>query len=161
MAKIKRIIFDSNIFGAAIEDETDYDPRSFEYREILSTKALFRLLGKITVYGCPPVERELRMAPQQLRDQLLDIYSKVKSLGTNSLVIKLSREYAKSGIYAPDALILAYASAYRISGLITMNKRHLKNPSVLKKVRRINKNYRLPELLVLFPSELLELLRKR
>lgn len=161
MTKIKRIIFDSNIFGAAIEDETDYDPRSFEYWEILSTKALLGLLGKITVHGCPPVERELRMAPQQLRDQLLNIYSKVKSLRTNSLVIKLSREYTQSGIYAPDALILAYASAYRIGALITMNKRHLKNPSVLKKIKRINKKHRLPELLILFPSELLELLRER
>lgn len=66
-----------------------------------------------------------------------------------------------ASIYAPDALILAYSSAHRTAALITMNKRHLKNPLVLKKIRRINKKYRLPELLVLFPSELLELLRKR
>ena len=153
-------MLDSNIFGVAIEDEDDYDPRSSEYWEIVSSKAIFRLVGKLTLYGCPPVERELRRAPEPLRSQLLNIYSSVKSLGTNSLVIKLSREYAES-IYAPDALILAYSSAHRTDALITMNKRHLKNPLVLKKIRRINKKYRLPELLVLFPSELLELLRKR
>ena len=152
---------DSNIFGGALEDEDDYDPRSFEYWEIASSKAIFRLVGKVTVYGCPPVELELKMAPEPLRSHLLSIYSSVKSLGTNSLVNKLSREYAESGIYAPDALILAYSSAHRTDALVTMNKRHLKNPSVLKKIRRINKKYRLPELLVLLPSELLELLRKR
>ena len=160
MAKIKRVILDSNIFGGAIEDEGDYDLSSFEYWEIVSSKAVFRLVGKLTVYGCPPVERELRKAPEPLRTHLLNVYSS-KSLETNSLVIKLSREYAESGIYAPDALILAYSSAHRTDALVTMNKRHLKNPSVLKKIRRINKKYRLPELLVLFPSELLELLRKR
>lgn len=160
MAKIKRVILDSNIFGGAVEHEGDYDPRSFEYWEIVSSKAVFRLVGKLTVYGCPPVERELRRAPEPLRTHLLNVYSSVKSLETNSLVIKLSREYTESGIYAPDALILAYSSAHRIDALVTMNKRHLKNPSVLKKIRRINKKYRLPELLVVFPSELLELLRK-
>ncbi len=161
MTKIKRVVFDSNIFGAAIEDEDDYDPRSFEYWEIVSTKALFRLLGKLTVYGCPPVERELRMAPEPLRSHLLNIYSKLRTLETNSLIIKLSREYAKAGIYAPDAFILAHSSAHRTDALITMNKRHLKNPSVLRKIRRINKRYKLPELVVLFPSELFELLSKR
>lgn len=143
-----------------MEDEDDYDPRSFEYWEIVSSKAIFRLVGKLSVYGCPPVERELKMTPEPLRNQLLNIYSPIKSLGTNSLVLRLSREYAESGIYAPDALILAYASAHRTDALVTMNKRHLKNPSVLKKIGRINKKYRLPQLLVLFPSELLELLRK-
>lgn len=70
-------MLDSNIFGAAIEDEDDYDPRSFEYWEILSAKAIFKVIGKIVLYGCPPVELELRNAPEQLRNRLLDIFSSV------------------------------------------------------------------------------------
>ncbi len=159
MTKIRQVTLDSNIFGGALEDEADYDPRSFKYWEIVSSKAIFRLASKLAVYGCPPVERESKQAPEPLRRQLLNVYSSVKSLGTNSLVIRLSREYAKSGIYAPDALILAYSSAHQVDALVTMNKRHLKNPSIVKKIRMINKKHRLPELFVLLPSELLELLR--
>lgn len=161
MVKIKRVLLDSNIFGVAIEDEDDYDPRSFEYWEILSAKAIFKVIGKITLYGCPPVELELRNAPEPLRSRLLNIYSPVKPLKTNSLVIKLSREYEDAGIYTPDAIILAYSSAHRIDVLTTINRRHLNNPLTLKKIKRINRKYRLPELRVLFPSELLEFIRKR
>ncbi len=154
-------MLDSNIFGVAIEDEDDYVPHSFEYWEILSTKAILKVSGRITLYGCPPVELELRNAPEPLRSRLSNIYSSVKSLKTTSLVIKLSREYEDARIYTPDAIILAYSSAHRIDALITINRRHLNNPLTLKKIKRINKKYRLPELRVLFPSELLEFLRKR
>jgi hypothetical protein len=127
----------------------------------LSTKAIFKVIGRITLYGCPPVELELRKAPEPLRSRLLNTYSSVKPLKTNSLVIKLSRKYEDAGICTTDAIILAYSSAHRIDALITITRRHLINPLALKKIKRINTKYRLPELNILFPSELLEFLRKR
>jgi predicted nucleic acid-binding protein len=161
LVKLRRVLLDSNIFGVAIDDEDDYDPRSFEYWEILSVKTIFKIIGRITLCGCPAVELELRNAPEPLKNMLLNIYSSVKSLKTNSLVIKLSREYEDAGIYTPDAIILAYSPAHRVDALVTINRRHLNNPLTLKKIKRINRKYRLPELRVLFPSELLEFLRKR
>jgi predicted nucleic acid-binding protein len=152
---------DSDVFGAAIENEDDYDPQSSEYWEIVSSKAILKMTDKLSIYGCPPIEHELRQAPEPFRSQLLTIYSSIKSIKTNSLVIRLSREYAESGIYAPDAFILAHSAAHGIHAVITLNKRHLKNPSTLKKIKTINQKHRLPALLLLFPSEFLELFRKR
>lgn len=62
------------------------------------------------------------------------------------------------GIYPPDAVILAYVSAHKIDALVTINRRHLKAPETLRKVRRVNQRHRLRSPLILLPGELLELI---
>ena len=61
--RIKRIVLDSSVYGAMIEDEERYSPDSERFWDITFSKALFRLREKISFYGCLPIEGELKEAP--------------------------------------------------------------------------------------------------
>jgi len=63
-----------------------------------------------------------------------------------------------AGVFPPDALIASYASAHKLDAFLTVNRRHLKRPDVLRKISTVNKRLRLRPLRILLPSELLELL---
>jgi len=156
--RIRRIMLDSSVYGAAIEDEERYSPDSERFWDIIYSKALFRLREKIDFHGCLPIESELKEAPQVFRRKLLEKFSVAKKLEENELVVLLFNEYVKAGIYPPDALILSYTSAHQVDALITINRRHLKAPETARVLKRVNRKFRLKTPLILLPRELFELI---
>lgn len=149
-------MLDSSVYGATIENEERHTPDSERFWDIVYSKALFRLREKIDFYGCLPIESELKEAPPIFRGRLLEKFSTAKKLEENELIVPLFSEYVKSGIYPPDALILAYTSAHQLDALITINRRHLKAPETTKALKRVNRKFKLKAPLILLPRELFE-----
>jgi len=120
-------------------------------------KFLFRISRKLVIFGCEPIEDELSEAPERLRRKLNELYSPSRRLKLTRKVSELSSDYVSAGMFAPDALIAAFASAYSLDAFVTINRRHLKQPGTVRKLARVNKRFRLPALRILLPGELLEL----
>ncbi len=158
MGRIRRILVDSSVFGAAIEDEASYSVESDQYWDIVYSKALLRSGKRFEIFGCPPVEAELREAPQHLRVKLLALYLEVGALKPTRKVFDLTESYMRVGLFAPDALIAAFASAHVVDVLVTVNRRHLKRPDTVRKISNVNRRFRLRAPRILLPGELLELL---
>lgn len=155
-----KVLVDSSVYGAAIEDEERYPSDSQLYWDVVYPKALLRLQTKISIYGCKPVEAELSEAPQAYRRRLLETYDIATPLRESRKVVLLYSEYVTAGIHAPDALILAHASALKMDALVTINRRHLKTPETTQIVRRVSRNFALRPILILLPRELFELIRQ-
>jgi predicted nucleic acid-binding protein len=159
MKRIRRILVDSSVYGAAIEDESEYHPRTREYWDAVYSRALFRLGHRLEMFGCEPISVELKKAPEILREKLLALYSNARELRLTPLVSRLYARYRAKSIFPPDALIAAFASAHGLDALVTVNRRHLMRSDTVKKVASVNRRFRLGRLLILLPQELLELLR--
>ena len=55
MAKrIRRILLDSSIYGAASEDEATFPVESIQYWDVVYSKALFTIFRKLEIFGCGP-----------------------------------------------------------------------------------------------------------
>ena len=159
MIKGKRhVLLDSSVYGAMIDDERHYPVDSKEHWDIVYSKAIMNLLGRLEFYGCRPIEEELKRASDIFSVKLLEKYSIARRLRETKLVSRLGEEYRLEGIYPPDAVILAYVSAHRIDMLVTINRRHLKAPETLRKLKGVNKRHRLRCPLILIPGELFELI---
>jgi predicted nucleic acid-binding protein len=158
MRRIRRVLVDSSVYGAAIEDEASYPVETERYWDTVYSKALLRISKKLEIFGCPPVEQELSEAPEPLQGKLLDHYRGAKPLRSSIRVLEVQALYTHAGIFPPDALITSYASVHKLDALITVNRRHLKRPDSIRKISAINKRLRLRPLLILLPGELLELL---
>lgn len=158
MRKIRRVLVDSSVYGAAIEDEARYSVDSDEYWDVVYSKALFRASERLEIFGCLPIELELSEAPRPLREKLLSLYSRVRSLEPTRRVFELAAGYVTVGIFPPDALIASFASAHKVDGLVTVNRRHLKRPDTVRKIGNVNRRFRLKALRILLPAELLEFL---
>ncbi len=153
------MLVDSSVYGAAIEDEARYPPDSQAYWDIVYSKALFRLQAKISVYGCKPIEVELTEAPQAYRSRLLERYAVASPLRGSTKVAQLYREFLRTGIYAPDSLILAYSSAHKMDALVTVNRRHLKRRETIRIVGKLSRKLGLRPLVILLPKELFQIIQ--
>jgi predicted nucleic acid-binding protein len=158
MRRIRRVLLDSSVYGAAIEDEARYPVETHRYWDTVYSKALLRMSKKIEIFGCPPVEQELSEAPQRLREKLLTLYRGVGLLQPARKVYELSALYTEAGIFPQDALIASFASAHKLDAFVTVNRRHLKRPDTVRKISAVNRRLRLRPLLILLPGELWELL---
>jgi len=114
MRTLRRVLLDSSVYGAAIEDEASYEPDTDRYWDTVYSKTLLRMSNKLKIYGCPPVQEELSEAPRELREKLLGLYREAKPLRISDSVLELEARYIHAGIFPPDALIASYASAYRL-----------------------------------------------
>jgi len=126
--------------------------------DVVYSKALFRIFRKLEIFGCGPIEDELSDAPDHLRRKLNGLYSRARQLKLIKRVSELSSDYVSAGIFAPDALIAAFASGYKLDAFVTINRRHLKQPEAERKLAGVNRRFRLPALRILLPRELLELI---
>ncbi len=158
MRRIRRVLVDSSVYGAAIEDEASYPAETDRYWDAVYSKALLRMSKNLEIFGCPPVEEELSEAPRQLREKLLALYRGARPLKSISRVFELQALYTEVGIFPPDALIASFASVHKLDAFLTVNRRHLKRPDAVRKISVVNKRLRLRPLRILLPGELVELL---
>ncbi len=158
MRKIRRVLADSSVYGAAIEDEASYSVETDRYWDTVYSKALLRMSKKLEIFGCQPVEEELSEAPQQLREKLLALYRRARPLKSIRRVFELSALYTEAGIFPQDALIASFASAHKLDAFVTVNRRHLKRLDTVRKISSVNRRLRLRTLRILLPGEILELL---
>ena len=158
MRRVRRILLDSSVYGAAIEDEASYEPDTDRYWDTVYSKALLRI-PKLEIFGCPPIEEELSEAPEQIRKKLLALYGASRPLKAVSIVSELSSRYTKIGIFPQDALIASFASAYRLDAFVTVNRRHLRRLDTVRRISAVNRRLRLRSLRILLPGELMEFLR--
>ncbi len=158
MRKIRRVLVDSSVYGAAIEDEASYSVETDRYWDTVYSKALLRMSKKLEIFGCRPVEEELSEAPQQLREKLLTLYRRARPLKSIRRVFELSALYTEVGIFPQDALIASFASAHKLDAFVTVNRRHLKRLDTVRKISGVNRRLRLRALRILLPGEILELL---
>ncbi len=159
MKRIRLILVDSSVYGAAIEEESDYHPYTRQYWDTVYSRALFRVGLRLQIFSCEPIAAELKKAPELLREKLLALNSKARRLKLTPTVSRLYVRYRATGIFAPDALIAAFASGHKLDALVTVNRRHLMRSDTVRKVANVNRRFRLGELLILLPQELLEVLR--
>jgi hypothetical protein len=80
MRRIRRVLVDSSVYGAAIEDEANYPVETDHYWDTVYSKALLRMSSRLEIFGCPPIEVELSEAPGQLRGKLLALYGGARPL---------------------------------------------------------------------------------
>jgi predicted nucleic acid-binding protein len=158
MRGIQRVLLDSSVYGAAMEDEGSYPVETDRYWDTVYCKALLRMSKKLEIFGCPPVEEELREAPQPFREKLLVLYHIATPLKSVSKVSVLSALYTGAGIFPQDALIASFASAHKLDAFVTVNRRHLRRLDTIRKISAINRRLQLGPLRILLPGELLELL---
>lgn len=159
MRRIRRVLVDSSVYGAAIEDEASYSVETDRYWDTVYSKALLRMSERLEIFGCEPIETELKKAPESMRGKLLALYSNARELRLTSLVSQVYTRYRARDIFPPDALIASFASAHGLDALVTINRRHLMQSDTARKVRMVNRRFRLRQLLILLPQELPELLR--
>lgn len=157
MRRIRRVLVDSSVYGAAIEDEASYSVETDRYWDTVYSKAFMRM-SKLEIFGCSPVEQELSEAPQRLRGKLLALYRGARPLQSIRRVYELSSLYTEAGIFPQDALIASFASAHKLDAFVTVNRRHLKRSDTVRKISAVNRRLRLRALRILLPGELLELL---
>lgn len=158
MRRTWRLLVDSSVYGAAIENEASFPVETDHYWDTVYSKALLRMSKRLEIFGCQPVEEELSEAPQQLRGKLLALYRLARPLKSISRVFELSTLHTEVGIFPQDALIASFASAHKLDAFVTVNRRHLKRVETVKKISAVNRKLRLRVLRILLPGELLELL---
>ncbi len=136
------ILFDTNVYGWAIEDKAVLKMLSFIIEEKKSS-------SRFKIFGSEIIENELKKNPHNpTRNETLEFY---KSVVNNELKItkevkKLADLYFESckklkvKITIEDCEIVAAAVVNNVDFIVTNNRRTMNNPKALDIFKRINSN---------------------